>query len=362
MELSAVASPEPATVKDRDRLVREAHASLDWREPEDRLDGLRRFKRRELLSIAIADVAGDRDQNDVGVSLADLADACLEAAMDGAPEKFAIIGMGKLGGRELSYSSDIDVMFVHDGDAQGAERWAESLLRTIGEVTPEGQAFRIDADLRPEGKKGPLSRSVESLAEYYERWSEPWEHQALIKARVAAGDVELGGRALETIAKFAFPEKVPADTLAQIRHLKARMERERIPRTTDPRRHLKLGPGGMSDIEFAIQIQQLQHGHGRISLRSSNTIEALEAARDEGLIDPDTASSLRAAYEFLARLRNRYFLLVGRPRDSLGTKPEELEALGKSMGFREQPRQELEEMYLRTTRRVRKLTEPLIFG
>ena len=361
-ELTNVAFPDPSPIKDRDRLVREAHASLGWREPEDRLDGLRRFKRRELLSIAMADIAGDRDQNEVGASLADLADACLEAAMEEAPGKFAVIGMGKLGGRELSYSSDIDVMFVHDGDAQAAERWAESLLRAIGEVTPEGQAFRIDADLRPEGKKGPLSRSVESLKEYYERWSEPWEHQALTKARMAAGDLELGGRALETMGVFAFPESVPAETLAQIRHLKARMERERIPRGTDPRRHLKLGPGGMSDIEFAIQIQQLQHGHAHLSLRNPNTIDALESAREEGLIEAETASSLRAAYEFLARLRNRYFLIVGRPRDSLGTKPEELEALGKSMGFREQPRQELEEMYLRTTRRVRKLTEPLIFG
>ncbi|HWC14911.1 MAG TPA: bifunctional [glutamine synthetase] adenylyltransferase/[glutamine synthetase]-adenylyl-L-tyrosine phosphorylase [Actinomycetota bacterium] len=361
-ELASIAAPQPPAPRDRDRMIHEARASLGWREPQNRLDGLRRFKRREMLRISIADIAGRVDQTEVGTALAALADACLEAALDDPTEPFVVLGLGKLGGRELSYSSDIDVMFVHDGDPQVAEKRAESLLRSIGEVTPEGQAFRIDADLRPEGKKGPLSRSVGSLAEYYERWSEPWEHQALTKARVAAGDAELGATTLDTIAGVAFPDAVRPDMLAQIRHLKARMERERIPRGTDPRRHLKLGPGGMSDIEFAVQIQQLEHGHDLPGLRTPNTMEALAAAGEAELIEAETAAILRDAYEFLARLRNRYFLLVGHPRDSLGTKPEELEALGISMGFRAQPRQELEEMYLRTTRRVRKLTEPLIFG
>lgn len=361
-ELATIAAPEPPALKDRARLVHEARVSLEWRDPGDRLDGLRRFKRREMLRISIGDIGGELGADQVGTRLADLADACLAAALDEPHAGFAIVGLGKLGGRELSYSSDIDVMFVHDGDAREAEKRAEALLRAIGEVTPEGQAFRIDADLRPEGKKGPLSRSVESLAEYYERWSEPWEHQALTKARVAAGDAELGSAALETMSRFAFPETVGPGALAQIRHLKARMERERIPRGADPRRHLKLGPGGMSDIEFAVQMQQLQHGRHLPSLRAPNTVEALAAARDAELLEDETVTVLVAAYEFLARLRNRYFLLVGRPRDSLSTKPEELEALGISMGFRDQPRQELEEMYLRTTRRVRKLTEPLIFG
>ena len=362
-ELASIADPDgPGPVKDRDRLVREAKASLQWREPEDRLDGLRRFKRKEMLRVAVSDLGATLDQDGVGAGLADLADACLEAALEDGAGSFTVIGMGKLGGRELSYASDIDVMFVHDDDPHAAEHLAETLLRSIGEVTPEGQAFRIDPGLRPEGKKGPLARSLGGFTEYYERWSEPWEHQALTKARVAAGDPELGARFLELVKPLAFPEQLSPDALAQVRHLKARMERERIPRGTEPRRHLKLGPGGLSDIEFALQLIQLEHGSAHEELRDHNTVGVLHAARDLGLLDPSTADVFKEAYEFLTRLRNRYFLLVGKPRDVLTTKPEELEALGMALGFNEQPRQELEEVYLRTTRRVRKCAEPLIFG
>ena len=186
-ELSSIADPRgPGKPKDRDRLVREAAASLEWREPEKKLDGLRRFKRREMLRVALSDLAGEADLVAVGRGLSDLADACLETALIDCDIPFAVIGMGKLGGRELSYSSDIDVMFVHGADPATAERVAEKLIKTIGEVTPEGQAFRIDAALRPEGKSGPLARSLESFLEYYERWSRPWEHQALL-ARACCG-------------------------------------------------------------------------------------------------------------------------------------------------------------------------------
>jgi glutamate-ammonia-ligase adenylyltransferase len=362
-ELASIADPDgPGPIKDRDRLVREAHASLEWRDPEDRLDGLRRFKRREMLRVAVADLGATTDQSGVGRGLADLADACLEAALADPDIPFAVIGMGKLGGRELSYSSDIDVMFVHDGDPHRAEELAEELMRSIGEVTPEGQAFRIDAGLRPEGKQGPLARSLAGFSEYYERWSEPWEHQALTKARIAAGDPSVGERFLDMSRLLAFPERLTPEALTQVRHLKGRMERERIPRSVDPRRHLKLGPGGLSDIEFALQLLQLQHGHAHPGLQDPNTMAVLHAARDAGFIDPDTAEVFEVSYEFLTRLRNRYFMLVGKPRDMLTTKPEELEALAVAMGFEGQPRQELEELYLRTTRRVRRRSEPLIFG
>jgi glutamate-ammonia-ligase adenylyltransferase len=164
------------------------------------------------------------------------------------------------------------------------------------------------------------------------------------------------------VTPVAFPEQLSPDALAQVRHLKARMERERIPRGTEPRRHLKLGPGGLSDIEFAVQLIQLEHGNDHEQLRASNTVAVLRAAADFGCLDATTAKVFEEAYEFLAKLRNRYFLLVGKPRDTLTTKPEELEALGIALGFDDQPRQELEETYLRTTRRVRKRAEPLIFG
>jgi glutamate-ammonia-ligase adenylyltransferase len=359
--LTTIADPERSSLReDRSQLVREAEASLEWRGAENLLEGLRRFKRRELMRIAIADIAKESDVATVGHELADLAEACLEAALDD-DFPFAVIGMGKLGGRELNYSSDIDVMFVHDGDPTEAERRAEKLIKAIGDVTPDGQAFRIDLGLRPEGKSGPLARSLESFAEYYSRWAKPWEFQALTKASFAAGSVDVAERFLTAHRQLAFPEQLPPGALAEIRHLKARMERERIPRGTDPRRHIKLGPGGMSDIEFGVQILQLQHGAARPRLQVTGTLDAISAAAAEELIDEEEASRLDEAYRFLMSLRNRMFFLYGRPVDILPPKPEDLEALGIAMGETDQPRQELEERYRRITRRARKVAERLIY-
>lgn len=362
-EIAALADPvrRPAP-KVRDQLIREAKASLEWRDPNDRLDGLRRFKRRELVRIAMADIGGGLEGDDPGAPLADLADSVLEAAMGDEPG-MAVIAMGKLGGRELNYSSDIDVMFVHEGiPALEAERRAGRLMSAVGSVTPEGQAFRIDASLRPEGKSGPLTRSLEAFAEYYERWSSPWESLALLKARHAAGDQGLGERFLSLAGTQAYPDDLKPKALLEIRHLKARMERERIPRGVDPRRHIKMGPGSLSDIEFAIQIIQHRSGHTVPELRVTGTVPALLAARALGLISPSNAEILIDGYRWLTRLRDRAFLLAGRPVDVMPAKPEESEAVAIALGYKAQPRQELEEEYLRITRRVRRVAEPLIFG
>ncbi len=362
-ELATIADPHrvPAP-KDRSRLSREAIASLEWRGPDKVLPGLRRFKRREMMHISIGDVAGDIGPHAVGASLADLADACLEAALQGAEPSLAVIGMGKLGGRELSYSSDIDVMFVHEGDPRSAEASAEELLRTIGEVTPEGQAFRIDPNLRPEGRSGALTRSLDSFREYYERWGRPWEFQALLKARASAGSADVAARFVEMVRPLAHPPTLPREWLSEIRHLKARMEKERIPRGTDPRRHTKLGPGGLSDIEFSVQVLQLQHAHAHQALQTTNTAAALAGACEVGLLSEAETARLQEALSFLMHLRNRMFFLYARPVDALPLKPEELEALGIAMGFKDQPRQEVEETYLRNTRRARTICERVIFG
>ena len=361
-ELAVIADPRgPGTRKDRERLTREAAASLEWRDPEARMDGLRRFKRRETLKIALGDLAGTTDVAGVGLWLGDLASACLDAALVD-PDELAIVGLGKLGGRELNYASDVDVLFVHHGDAEQAERAAERLLRAVGEVTPEGQAFRVDAALRPEGKSGPLSRSLESYLEYYRRWAEPWEHQALIKARPVAGNAELATRFVEETRAFSFPERLPREAIEQMRHLKARMEKERVPRGTDPRRHLKLGPGGIADVEFSVQLLQRLHGHAHPSMQVTGTLEALEEAVRLDLIADDDAARLRDAFSFLMKLRNRIFFMFAKPVDALPTKPEELEALGIALGYKNQPRQEIEETYLRITRRARKVAESVIYG
>jgi [glutamine synthetase] adenylyltransferase / [glutamine synthetase]-adenylyl-L-tyrosine phosphorylase len=362
-ELSAIADPAgPPPPKDRDRLKTEAIASLGWREPDKRLDGLRRFKRRESLRISIADIAGVIDVEKTGEALSDLAEACLEAALEDRDSGFAIIGMGKLGGRELNYPSDLDVMFVSDEDTTDPDRLATELLQAIGEVTPEGQAFRIDPSLRPEGKAGPLVRSLPSFLEYYPRWSQAWERQALLKARTVAGDFSVGDAFVRAAKEFAYPSTLMERELREVRHLKARMERERIARGTDPKRDMKIGPGGASDVEFAVQLTQMRFGHSHPELQVSGTLDALNAARATGLIREAEGALLAEAYRFIARLRNRLFLIKGRPTDVLPVKPEELEALGVALGYSAQPRQELEQDYLRITRRARKIAEPLIYG
>lgn len=355
-------APKKSDTLSRDTLVREAAASLSWRDSSGRLDGLRRFKRRKLLDVALRDLGGEYDVASVGKGLSNLAEACLEVALEQEPSGFAVIGMGKLGGRELNYSSDIDIMFVHDSVTEEPGTLASQLLQAIGEVTPEGKTFAVDMALRPEGKNGPLSRSLESCLEYYERWARPWEHQVLIKARVVAGDPKLGDSFVSATRPFAFPAQLGRGAESEIRHLKARMERERIPRGTDPRRHIKLGPGGTVDVEFAVQMLQLEHGHHEEELRVPGTVAALEAAARAELLGEVEASWLIEAHEFLARVRNRLFFMTGRAVDSLPIRPEDLEALGVALGFTDQPRQELEEIYLRITRRARRVAERLIYG
>ena len=361
-EVTTIASAEVGPPRGRGALVDEAIASLGWRDPEDRLDGLRRFKRRAVLRVGLSDIAGEIDERDVGAGLTSVAEACLEAALEEVELPFAVIAMGKLGGRELAYSSDIDVMFVYEGEHHDAERVAERLMRDIGSVTAEGQAFRMDANLRPEGKAGVLARSFDAYAEYYARWGRPWERIALSKARVAAGDAELGDRLIAHLREVTYGSPVRDEDLAEIRHLKARMERERIPRGTDPRRHFKMGPGGIADVEFAAQLLQFRLGHEDPDLRRTGTIDALQAAAAAGAIQKSTCDRLEEAYRFLTRLRNRLFLIWGKPTDALPSKPQDLEALGRALGYKDAPRQEVEETYLRVTRRARAVAEPLIYG
>jgi glutamate-ammonia-ligase adenylyltransferase len=362
-ELTAVTEPAgPPPPKKHDRLRTDAAASLAWREPGNKLDGLRRFKRREMFRISVADIAGVIDVERTGVALSDLAEACLEAALGPRSEGFAVIGMGKLGGRELNYPSDLDVMFVHDERAEDPDGVASALLHAIGEVTPEGQTFRIDPSIRPEGRAGPLVRSLPSFLEYYRRWAQPWERQALIKARWVAGDVGVGDRFVDVAKQVVFSGAPNHAELKEIRHLKARMERERVTRGSDPKRDMKMGPGGAADVEFAVQLTQLRLGHQHPGLQTSGTLEALRALKAAALLSETDGARLAEAYRFLARVRNRLFFISGRPTDVLPVKPEQLEALGVALGYSSQPRQELEEDYLRITRRARRIAEPLIYG
>ena len=353
----------------RDDFVAAAFETLEWRgDDEQRREGLRRFKRRELLRVATRDLLGYARLEATERELTSLAEACLEAALASlrAPVPFAVIGMGRLGGGELSYASDIDVMFVYDGDGPAAFRDAElvasQLVQEIGATTAEGQTFRIDARLRPQGNDGPLARSIGGFAAYYEHWGLTWERQALTKARFVAGDAVLGARFCALAQQFAYELPFTDDDVREVRRMKARIERERIPPGEDPQFHLKLGRGSMSDVEFTVQLLQLVHGGAQPALRAPGTIVALDLLRDATLLEPDDADVLEAAYRFCERARNAWYLQSARPSDALPGDPGELERLALLLGYVHQPHTTLRDDYRRVTRRARRVVEHVLYG
>jgi len=355
--------------KDRDALVDEASGTLGWRaDAASRRDGLRRFKRRELLRIGGRDVLGLASIESTERELAALGEACVEAAlrMLDPDLPFTVVGMGRFGGGELSYASDIDVLFVYDGDGAAefdrAEQLATSLMAEIGATTAEGQTFRIDADLRPEGKQGPLARSLDGFRTYYEQWALTWEFQSLVKARPVAGDAELGQRFMSLVEPFVYREPFSDEEVREVRRMKARIERERIPPGEDPQFHLKLGPGSLSDVEFTVQLLQLCHGAAHPELRVTSTMAAIEALRAQELLGDDDADVLAASYRFCERARNANYLLTSSGRDALPTAPTEAERLAVLMGYVHRPQATLRDDYRRVTRRARKVVERIFYG
>jgi glutamate-ammonia-ligase adenylyltransferase len=345
--------------------------TLQWRaDRAGRRAGLRRFKRRELLRIGARDVLGLAPVEVTERELADLADASIEAALQtldraGPSVPFSVIGMGRLGGHELSYASDVDVLFVYDGETasefEQAEQTATALLREIGATTAEGQTFEIDARLRPEGKNGPLARSLDGYRQYYERWVHPWELQALLRARPVAGDPAVGAAFMAMIESFVFREPFPEDDAREIRRIKARVERERIPAGEDPEFHLKLGKGGLTDIEFTVQLLQLEHGARHPEIREPATTIAIARLATAGLLDGDDAEILRAAYVFCERARNARFLVTGTAGDALPGGADG-RRLARLLGDAHRPEAELRDDYRRLTRRARKVMERLFYG
>lgn len=367
-------------------------------------DALRRLRRRELARIAVRDLSGQADVAAVGRELSGLAEACLEAAVAlVVPEgiRFAVIGMGKLGGRELGYPSDLDVLFVFEpADArEQALQAAERLLETLSGITPEGQAFRVDVGLRPEGKDGPMARSLDSYRAYYERWAETWELQALTQARPVAGDRSLGDDFIAAITDLVYPQQVPASRLQAVRMMKARVERERgaqrpagaraRPRMT-PRRggltghgtaaaarggqagrtvagarggrvDLKLGSGGLSDVEWTLQLLQLQHG-GRIpALRVPGARAALAACREAGLLGARDASWLGDGLDLLSRVRNALYLGGLRDASRLPPGVADTERIARMLGYPSPGGQALLEDVSRVMRRVRRVHEQVFY-
>lgn len=331
-----------------------------------RMASLRRLVRRRMLRTAAADLLGLVTVDRVAAALTDTADAAALAGLWTAtqtvgPVPFAVVAMGKWGGRELGYGSDLDLVYVTGStdDTQAGLRLAGEFAGVLGRHTPDGVAYEVDADLRPEGKQGSLARSMDAFRSYYSTRAEPWELLALIKARPVAGDPVVRHDFEQLVRSHAFPEEVPPEMIRSIRGIKARVERERLPRGEDPDFHLKLGPGGLSDIEFLVQLWQLRLARKHAELQTTSTLEALDRLAEIGVISLGEAEHLAMTYRLCTQLRNRLFLQTARSHDSLPLDGEESGRLAQSLGY--DSRSDLREEYRRTTRRARRIFEHRFF-
>ena len=355
---------------------------------EAAVTAVRSVRRRELLRTSAADVLDVTGPAGAalaatGEALTSVTRASLQAALAVAlrkvsaelrrplPTRLAVIAMGRFGGHECGYGSDADVLFVHDPlpgrpekEASDAAHAVAAELRRLLMLPVPDPALIVDADLRPEGRQGPLVRTLASYRAYYRRWSAPWEAQALLRAEPAAGDDDLGARFTRMIAEFRYPlDGITPAAVREIRRIKARMEAERIPRGADRALHVKLGPGGLSDVEWTVQLLQLQHAHAVPSLRTTRTGTAMDAAVRAGLLDAADAAQLTAAWELAARIRNAVVLVGGRPGDTLPAKHSELTAVARLLGYPPgDAAQALEQDYRRAARHARAAMERLFYG
>ncbi|MEJ2577599.1 MAG: bifunctional [glutamine synthetase] adenylyltransferase/[glutamine synthetase]-adenylyl-L-tyrosine phosphorylase [Kineosporiaceae bacterium] len=351
-------------------------------DPEGAALAARAVRRHELVRTAIADIVGLVGLAEVGAALSGAAIAALDGVIRAAtevvarryggqlPTRLLVVAMGRLGGGELSYGSDADVLFVHDPQPGAGEQEAQDaalavvseLRRLLSWPGPE-PALEVDADLRPEGRQGPLVRSLEAYARYYERWSSPWEAQALTRAEPVVGDEDLARRFVDLVDPVRWPAGgLPEPAVREIRRIKARVESERLPRGVDPRRHLKLGRGGLSDVEWTVQLFQLRHGEQVPELRTPSTLGALSAAREAGLVDTADAEVLAEAWSLAARLRNATALWRGRSADGLPVNRRDLDGVARLVGYPPGSAGVLEEDHQRTTRRARAVVERLFYG
>ncbi|MFE5299887.1 bifunctional [glutamine synthetase] adenylyltransferase/[glutamine synthetase]-adenylyl-L-tyrosine phosphorylase [Streptomyces sp. NPDC056632] len=391
--VAILGDPEGLRPRGREHLEQEVLAAVGRAGgAEQAVAAARGVRRRELFRTAAADLIGSYGTEDnpresdpgelvdrVGKAVTDLNAATLAGALravvraewgEELPTRFAVIGMGRFGGHELGYGSDADVLFVHEPregvDEQEAARAAGRVvteMRRLLQLPTADPPLLIDADLRPEGKNGPLVRTIKSYDAYYRRWSLVWESQALLRAEPMAGDKELGERFLELIDPLRYPvQGLDEDAVREIRRLKARMETERLPRGADPTLHAKLGRGGLSDVEWTVQLLQMRHGSAEPGLRTTRTREALAAARAAGLMGTDEAQILDEAWVLASRVRNAVMLVRGRPGDTFPSEPRELAAVGRYLGYGPGRVGEMVDDYRRVTRRARAVVDDLFYG
>ncbi|MFI7326585.1 bifunctional [glutamine synthetase] adenylyltransferase/[glutamine synthetase]-adenylyl-L-tyrosine phosphorylase [Streptomyces rubiginosohelvolus] len=391
--VAILGDPEGLTPRTREHLEQEVLAAVGRAgDAESAVAVVRGVRRRELFRTTAADLIGSYGTEDspaeqdhgalvdrVGSAVTDLNAATIAGALraavreqwgDTLPTRFAVIGMGRFGGHELSYGSDADVLFVHqpregvsDEEAGRAANAVVSEMRRLLQLPTADPPLLIDADLRPEGRTGPMVRTLKSYGAYYRRWSLVWESQALLRAEHMAGDEELGRDFIELVDPLRYPmEGLGEDAVREIRRLKARMESERMPRGADPTLHAKLGRGGLSDVEWTVQLLQMQHGWAEPGLRTTRTREALAAACAADLIPAEDAQTLDEAWVLAARVRNAVMLVRGRPGDTFPSDARELAAVGRYLGYEPGHVGDMLDDYRRITRRARAVVEERFYG
>ena len=342
----------------------------------DALDALRVEYRRVLLRLAARDLSHHLGLDDAAAELADLAAGTLDAALavarakvgEAAPScRLSVIAMGKCGGHELNYVSDVDVIFVAepaDGQDEGvamraATQLASTMMRVCSENTREGTIWPVDANLRPEGKTGPLVRTIASHQGYYERWAKTWEFQALLKARPVAGDMELGREYAEVIGPLVWSAAQREGFVEEVQAMRRRVL-DHIP-ADSAERQLKLGSGGLRDVEFAVQLLQMVHGRSDEEVRAAPTLSALARLTERGYVGREDGRALHEAYSFLRTLEHRIQLYQLRRTHVMPEDEESLRRLGRSLGYTKEPVRELDKQWHYHQREVRRLHEKLFY-
>lgn len=336
-------------------------------EYEGKLDAIRRFKHVETLKLCLRDLNREVDPIYVGNFLSMLAESVLEVGLllagevlgstlgrRGTPEDIIILGMGKLGGMEMSYNSDLDIIFIYKGDEhEFFSKLGQKVISILSIPTNEGFAYKIDTDLRPSGRSGTLVTSFEAFRRYHEQSARLWERQALIRARPSAGNMDLGREVMKTIEYFVYKQPLQVDFYKEIYHLRARMEKE-IAREDKIRLNLKTGKGGIVDIEFIVQMLQLKSGFRYEGVRSQNTLEALHGLSEFGLIDEKVFITLKDGIYFLKKLENLLRLLHDRSRSELYES--DFHKLALELDMKENG-ERLREIYISKTEEIRGIYE-----
>ena len=354
-------------------LLEEARVTVarHYDDPDAAAAALRTARRREVLRLALGAILDVISVDELGPGLSDITTAMLTGVLAithrfGDGIEFAIIAMGRYGGEELGFGSDADVIYVYkaagasDDEAQAtAERIVKGLVRYTEDLR---LPLDLDINLRPEGKNGAPVRSLESYRAYYARWSLTWEAQALLRARGTVGEQSLVAEFEALADSVRYPVEIDEAAVREVKRIKARVESERLPQAADPARHLKLGRGSLSDVEWFVQLLQLQHGAATEGLRTTSTLGALAVAVSEGLVDAADAAKLRDAWIFASRTRSALTLWTSKTADVLPTDRNQLEGVARIMDYPPGSASRLEDDYLRTTRLARQVFERLFYG